>query len=143
MNKKLIYAGLAVGVLVAAGFMITRALQSSLVYFVMPSEYARDAESFDGRRIRLGGLVEPGSVVVDDSGLELSFVVTDDIKSYPVTYDGAPPDMFQENGGVVIEGRFHDDVFVGDNLLVKHSENYHPPEDGEPIDVEALKESLR
>ena len=48
-----------------------------------------------------------------------------------------------EESGVVIEGRFHDDVFVGDNLLVKHSENYHPPAAGEPIDVEALKDSLR
>jgi cytochrome c-type biogenesis protein CcmE len=129
VNKKLVYGLLGVAVLGLAGFMITRALQSSLVYFVLPSEYARDAESFDGRRIRLAGLVEPGTVVFDDAGLELQF--------------GAPPDMFQENGGVVIEGSFHDDVFVGDNLLVKHSSDYHPPEDGSPIDVEELKESLR
>ncbi len=143
MNKKIVYALLGVAVLGVAGFMITRALQSSLVYFVLPSEYARDTDSFDGRRIRLAGLVEPGSVMFDDSGLELSFVVTDSIMKYPVRFNGAPPDMFQENGGVVIEGRFHDDVFVGDNLLVKHSENYHPPDEGEPFDVEALKESLR
>lgn len=143
MNKRVFYAVLAVAVLVAAGFMITRALQSSLVYFVLPSEYARDAQSFDGRRIRLGGFVEPGSIVFDDAGLELNFTVSDSIKSYGVRFDGAPPDMFQENGGVVIEGRFHEDVFVGDNLLVKHSNDYHPPEAGAPIDVEALKESLR
>ena len=143
MNKKIVYALLGVAVLGVAGFMITRALQSSLVYFVLPSEYARDTDSFDGRRIRLAGLVEPGSVMFDDSGLELNFVVTDSIMKYPVRFNGAPPDMFQENGGVVIEGRFHDDVFVGDNLLVKHSENYHPPDEGEPFDVEALKESLR
>jgi len=143
VNKKIVYALLGVAVLGVAGFMITRALQSSLVYFVLPSEYARDTDSFDGRRIRLAGLVEPGSVMFDDSGLELNFVVTDSIMKYPVRFNGAPPDMFQENGGVVIEGRFHDDVFVGDNLLVKHSENYHPPDEGEPFDVEALKESLR
>ncbi|HZJ08362.1 MAG TPA: cytochrome c maturation protein CcmE [Trueperaceae bacterium] len=143
MSKKIIYGVLAVAVLVAAGFMITRALQSSLVYFVLPSEYARDADSFDGRRIRLGGLVEPGSVVFDDAGLELNFTVTDTYQSYPVTFEGAPPDMFQENGGVVIEGTFHDDVFVSDNLLVKHSNDYQPPAEGEAIDVEALKESLQ
>lgn len=143
MNKKIVYAGLALAVLIAAGFMITRALQSSLVYFVLPSEYARDAPSFDGRRIRLGGFVEPGSVVFDDAGLELNFNVTDSIRSYGVRYDGAPPDLFQENGGVVIEGRFSDEVFVGDNLLVKHSNDYRPPAEGEPVDVEALKESLR
>ena len=143
MNKKLVYGLLGVAVLGLAGFMITRALQNSLVYFVLPSEYARDAESFDGRRIRLAGLVEPGTVVIDDAGLAQQFVVTDAIMRYPVRFNGAPPDMFQENGGVVIEGSFHDDVFVGDNLLVKHSSDYHPPEDGSPIDVEELKESLR
>lgn len=143
MNKKVIYAVLGVAVLVGAGLMIARALQTSLVYFVMPSEYARDSTSFEGQRIRLGGMVEPGSVVFDDAGLELTFNVTDSHETYPVRYGGAPPDLFQENGGVVIEGRFSDGVFVGDNLLVKHSENYHPPADGETVDVEALKESLR
>lgn len=143
MNKKLVYALLGVAVLGLAGFMITRALQSSLVYFVLPNEYARDADSFEGRRIRLAGFVEPGSVVFDDSGLELQFVVSDSLMRYPVRFNGAPPDMFQENGGVVIEGKFHDDVFVGDNLLVKHSSDYHPPPEGTPVDVEALKESLR
>ncbi len=141
--KRVVYAVLGVAVLVAAGFMISRALTSSLVYFILPSEYARDASSFEGRKIRLGGLVSPGSVAFDDAQLHLTFLVTDGLAEYPVRYDGAPPDLFQENGGVVIEGRFHDDVFVGDNLLVKHSENYHPPADGEPIDVDALKESLR
>lgn len=143
MNKKVVYALVGVAVLGIAGFMITRALQSSLVYFVLPSEYARDSDSFEGRRIRLAGFVEPGSVMYDDSGLELQFVVSDALMRYPVSFNGAPPDMFQENGGVVIEGRFHDEVFVGDNLLVKHSNEYHPPEDGSPIDVEELKESLR
>lgn len=141
--KRIVYAVLGVAVLAVAGFMISRALTSSLVYFILPSEYARDVSSFEGRRIRLGGLVSPGSVAFDDAQLHLTFLVTDGLAEYPVTYDGAPPDLFQENGGVVIEGRFHDDVFVGDNLLVKHSENYHPPADGEPIDVDALKESLR
>jgi cytochrome c-type biogenesis protein CcmE len=141
--KRIVYAVLGVAVLAVAGFMISRALTSSLVYFILPSEYARDVSSFEGRRIRLGGLVSPGSVAFDDARLHLTFLVTDGLAEYPVTYDGAPPDLFQENGGVVIEGRFHDDVFVGENLLVKHSENYHPPDDGEPIDVDALKESLR
>lgn len=142
MRKKLLYGALGVVVLAAAGLMIARALQTSLVYFVLPSEYARDAASFDGRRIRLAGLVEPGSVSFDDAQLQLTFNVTDAIKTYPVTYKGAPPDLFQENGGVVIEGQFHEGVFVGDNLLVKHSNDYHPPDDGQ-VDVEALKESLR
>lgn len=142
MRKKLVYAALGVVVLAAAGLMIARALQTSLVYFVLPSEYARDASSFEGRRIRLAGLVEPGSVSFDDADLQLTFNVTDSVRSYPVRYRGAPPDLFQENGGVVVEGRFEGDTFVGDNLLVKHSSDYRPPEDGH-VDVEALKESLR
>ncbi len=141
--KKLIYAVLGVGVLVVAGFMISRALSTSLVYFVLPNEYAKDPGSFDGRRIRLGGLVEPGSMDFDPSDLQLTFNVTDSLKHYPVRFNGAPPDLFQENGGVVIEGRFEDGVFKGDNLLVKHSEDYQPPAEGEPVDIDALKESLQ
>lgn len=145
MKKRAVYALLGVAVVATAGFMISRALRTSLVYFMTPSEYARDAESFQGRRIRLGGMVTPGSVAYDDAKLQLTFAVTDGLASYDVVYGGAPPDMFQENGGVVIEGRFHsgDPTFVGDNLLVKHSNDYHPPREGEPIDIEALKESLR
>ena len=143
MRKKLVFGALGVAVLVVAGLLIARALQSSLVYFVLPSEYARDASSFEGRRIRLGGLVEPGTVAFDDAGLQLTFAVTDSLQSYRVSYRGAPPDLFQENGGVVIEGKFDNGVFVGDNLLIKHSENYRPPAEGEPVDVEALRESLQ
>jgi len=141
--KRIVYALLGVAVLAVAGFLISRALQSSLVYFILPSEYARDTATFEGKRVRLGGFVQPGSVAFDDAKLHLTFQISDGIKDYPVQYDGAPPDLFQENGGVVIEGRFHDNVFVGDNLLVKHSNDYHPPAEGEPIDVEALKDSLR
>jgi cytochrome c-type biogenesis protein CcmE len=141
--KKLLYALLGVAVLGVAGFMIVKALNTSLVYFVLPNEYAKDPSSFEGRKIRLGGLVEPGSVHFDDQDLQLTFKVTDSIKEYPVDYSGAPPDLFKENTGVVVEGRFRDGVFVGDNLLIKHSENYRPPVPGEPIDVEALKKSLQ
>ncbi len=141
--KKIVYAVLGVAVLGFAGFMIAKALNSSLVYFVLPNEYAKDPSSFDGRRIRLGGMVEPGSVDFNDQDLQLTFMVTDSIKDYQVDYRGAPPDLFKENQGVVVEGRFQDGVFQGDRLLVKHSENYRPPAPGQPIDVDALKKSLQ
>ena len=71
---------IVVGVLVAAGFMITRALQSSLVYFVLPSEYARDAESFDGRRIRhVVEVRHPSFLVPDFPALLRRFAVLFDI----------------------------------------------------------------
>ena len=68
--------------------------------------------------------------------------MTDTLQSYPVNHVGAPPELFKENGGVMIEGSFEDGVFVSDTLLVKHSEVYQAPTDGEAVDVEALKESL-
>lgn len=143
MRKKIVYAVLGAIVLGVAAFMIVKALDNSLVYFVLPNEYAKDPQGFDGRRIRLGGLVEAGSVDFNDKTLKLHFVITDSLKSYPVTYQGAPPDLFKADQGVVVEGRFKDGTFVGDQLLVKHSANYQPPKPGQPIDVNMLKQTLQ
>ncbi len=141
--KRWIYSLLGVGLLAGAGFLIQRALSDSLVYFILPSEYAATPHEYDDRRIRLGGIVSPGSVAFDDQELQLAFLVTDSLQTYPVRHTGTPPELFQENTGVVVEGRFEDGVFVSDNLLVKHSEVYEPPADGEPIDLEALKDTLQ
>jgi cytochrome c-type biogenesis protein CcmE len=141
-GKRALYALLGVGVLGLAGFMIFQALSTSLVYFILPNEYARDPGQYENRRIRLGGLVAPESVRFDDRELQLTFLVTDGIREYPVRHAGAPPDLFKENAGVVLEGRFAGDVFVSDNLLIKHSEVYEAPKDGH-IDIDALRESLR
>ena len=142
MNR-LAYALAGVVVLAAAGFMIFRALNDSLVYFILPNEYARDPGEYADRRIRLAGIVEEGTVAFDSDNLQLTFLVTDSIESYEVQHTGSPPDLFKENSGVVIEGRFAEGVFVSDNLLVKHTEVYEAPGDGHPIDVEALKDSLQ
>ena len=141
--KRAIYAGLGVAVLAVAGFMIYQAIQSSLVYFVMPSEYAQRSDTYGDRRIRLGGIVEAGSIAFDDSALQLTFRVTDTVHAYQVKHVGAPPELFEENQGVVVEGSFHDGVFESDTLLVKHSEVYRAPEDGGHVDVEQLKETLQ
>ena len=142
--KRFAYALAAVAVLTGAGFMIYQALATSLVYFILPNEYAADPDQYEGRRIRLGGLVEAGTIAFDDESLHLRFNVTDSLETYPVSHRGTPPDMFQENTGVVIEGRFADDgVFMSDELLIRHSEVYQAPPPGEPVDVEALRESLR
>ena len=141
--RRLAYGLIGVVVLAAAGFMIFRALSDSLVYFVLPNEYARDPGEYADRRLRLGGIVEEGSVAFDSNRLQLTFLVTDSIESFEVQHRGSPPDLFKENGGVVVEGRFKGGIFVSDNVLVKHSEVYQAPEPGEPIDVEALKNSLQ
>jgi cytochrome c-type biogenesis protein CcmE len=141
--KRIVYGGLGVAVLAVAGFMIWQAIQSSLVYFVLPSEYAVRAETYEDRRIRLGGIVEAGSVAFDDAGLQLVFRVTDTIDSYQVHHKGAPPELFEENQGVVVEGTFRNGVFESDTLLVKHSEVYQAPGEGRPVDIEQLKDTLQ
>lgn len=141
--KRWIYGGLGVVVLVLAGFMISRALSDSLVYFILPSEYAAQPAPYQDRRIRLGGIVAPGTVQFDTTQLVLAFDVTDSQATFPVRHTGTPPELFEENTGVVVEGRFEDGAFHSDTLLVKHSEVYEAPADGEPIDIEMLKDTLQ
>ena len=141
--KRTIYSIAGVAVLGLAGFFIYKALGSSLVYFILPSEYAASPAEFNERRIRLGGIVGEGTVQFDPESLKLNFEVTDTIQSYPVIHTGAPPELFKEGTGVVIEGHFEGQSFYGDNVLVKHSEQYEPVQAGVPIDVEELKETLQ
>lgn len=140
--KRWVYALLGVAVLGVAGVLIQRALGEALVYFILPSEYAAEPATYEDRRIRLGGIVNPGTVQYDDKALVLAFEVTDSLQTFPVHHVGTPPELFKENTGVVVEGSFEDGTFMSDNLLVKHTEVYEAPKDGEPIDVDALKESL-
>lgn len=140
--KRWIYGLMGIGVLAFAGFLISQALNASLVYFILPSEYAAEPSEYDDRRIRLGGIVLDGSVQFDDENLQLAFQVTDSLETYPVRHYGTPPELFQENTGVVLEGQFDEGVFVSDNLLVKHSEQYVAAED-HAIDIEELKDSLQ
>jgi cytochrome c-type biogenesis protein CcmE len=142
MTRRWGYGIAGVAVLVVAGYMIFQALGTSLVYFVLPNEHAADPAQFDGRRIRLGGIVATGTVAFDERDLLLTFDVTDGITRYPVRHTGAPPELFKENTGVVIEGRFEDGTFRSDNVLVKHSEVYEAEPDGH-IDVDRLRESLK
>lgn len=140
--KKLIYSVAGVAILGLAGFLIYRAMQSGLTYFILPNEYAQHQDRYEGRRVQLGGIVEPGSVKFDDKTLQLNFNITDTIQTYPVSYTGAPPDLFRDGTGVVIEGKFDNGVFVSNVVKVKHSEEYKPPAPGESVDLENLKDTL-
>lgn len=138
----MIYSLAGVAVLGIASLLIYQALTNSLVYFILPSEYAQNPAQFANRRIRLGGIVEEGSIAFDSQALRLNFVVTDSIQRFAVQHYGTPPDLFQENTGVVIEGDFDGEMFLSNNLLVKHSEVYRAPEDGH-IDLVELRDWLR
>ena len=98
----------------------------------MPADLAK-RDVAPGQRIRLGGLVEDGTVRRGE-GTQVSFAVTDKEKSVKVVYTGLLPDLFREGQGVITEGAFGaDGVFVADSVLAKHDENYMPKEVAESL----------
>lgn len=137
----MIYSIAGATLLGVAGFFIYQALASSLVYFIVPSEYAAAPEKYEGR-IRLGGIVQAKSINYDDDALELNFNVTDSLETYPVRYSGAPPELFKEDTGVVVVGNFQNGTFVSNEVLIKHSEEYRP-EEGKTMDISDLKDALQ
>ena len=124
-----------VATLAIATGLVLNAFQSNLVFFFSPSQVA-SAEAPRDRAFRIGGLVEKGSIKRDPNGLTVNFVVTDTAKAVPVTYTGMLPDLFQEGKGVVAQGKLRTDgVFVADQVLAKHDENYMPPEAAEALEA--------
>lgn len=108
------------------------ATRNSVTYFYSPSEATIEAAPV-GRHIRLGGLVETGSVVRSGDG-DVSFVVTDTVGRTRVTYHGDLPDLFREGQGVVTEGAFlADRSFRATQVLAKHDETYMPREVAESL----------
>jgi cytochrome c-type biogenesis protein CcmE len=132
-HQRLALLGLGVCVLGAAVALVLTAFQDNLVFFHTPSELATTDIS-PTQRLRIGGLVENGSVV--RSGSDVRFKVTDGAKSIPVTYRGILPDLFREGQGIVAEGTFQNGTFAAREVLAKHDEKYMPPEV-----VDALKKS--
>lgn len=103
------------------------ALGQRTSYFYMPSDLAENPVE-PGQRIRLGGLVEKGSIQ-RGQGTEVEFAVTDQEKTIKVVYNGLLPDLFREEQGVITEGAFDPaGTFVADSVLAKHDENYMPKE---------------
>ncbi len=122
-------------ILGAIVYIFTSSIQQNLTFFITPSEYLQDEAKYAGRTVRLGGVVEPGSVKFNRDNLQLSFVVSDGTVKFPVKHSGTPPDLFKEGMGVTIEGKFQGSgqsaVFQGTQLLVKHSEEYSAPKAGD------------
>ncbi|SSC68013.1 cytochrome c maturation protein CcmE [Ciceribacter selenitireducens] len=114
--------------IIAAVLLVMFAFGQSVAYFYMPADLEKTAVG-PGTRIRLGGLVEAGSVVRGE-GSTVKFSVTDGTATIPVTYVGILPDLFREGQGVVTEGKFEagSTVFSADSVLAKHDENYMPKE---------------
>ena len=118
----LIFAGIALAVGLALN-----AFQQNLLFFLTPSQVAA-GQAPSGRLFRIGGVVASNSVSKD--GLLTRFVVTDFNDEVAVEYEGVLPDLFREKQGVVIRGSMNDGerVFIAEEVLAKHDENYMPPE---------------
>lgn len=116
------------GLVGGASALVLNAFSSNMVFFFSPTQVARQ-EAPVGRSFRVGGLVETGSLQREPQGLVMRFMVTDGAHRVPVRYTGLVPDLFQEGKGVVAQGRLGSDgLFVAEQVLAKHDENYMPPE---------------
>ncbi|MBF0287384.1 MAG: cytochrome c maturation protein CcmE [SAR324 cluster bacterium] len=112
-------------ILVVLAALSIQGLQEMTVFFHTPEEILKDANTFENKTIRIGALVQSGSVDWDSKNLLLSFRITEDSQHFiPVVYEGIKPDMFREGQGVVVEGKMKGDTFYAHQLLVKHSEEY-------------------
>ena len=131
MRRSWVIAGGAVIVAVFA-WLLFGGLEKNVVFFLTPRELLAKGSDGVGVPVRLGGQVKPGSVHWDAQTLDLRFTVTDGEREMPVRSTGAPPQMFRDGMGVIVEGRVDGNhVFQASNLMVKHSNEYRAPKPGE------------
>jgi len=120
-------AAILVGVGIATAFAL-QAFQKNLLYYYSPTQI-QAGEAPDARSFRVGGLVENGSVQRAPGSLEVRFTLTDFANTVGVSYTGVLPDLFREGQGIIARGKLSNDgVFVAEEVLAKHDENYMPPE---------------
>lgn len=118
------------------------AFQKNLLYFFSPSQIVA-GEVDDGQMFRLGGLVVEGSVIRDSDGVTTQFDLTDTADSITVRYTGLLPDLFREGQGIVAQGKINaQGIFVAQEVLAKHDENYMPPEVAEALKEAGAKHPL-
>ncbi len=126
-KQRLYIVLLAMLLLGGASALVLTAMGDNLVYFYGPTELMARKDITPERRLRIGGLVEQGSVVKD--GKTIRFKVSDTTNALPVVFTGLLPDLFREGQGVVAEGRLdRDGIFQASEVLAKHDENYMPKE---------------
>ncbi|QFY88116.1 cytochrome c maturation protein CcmE [Magnetovirga frankeli] len=133
-HKRLGFLLLGLVGLAAVTGLVLNAMQGNLSYFFSPTEVAEGQAPAD-RIFRLGGLVENGSVQRAAGDLKVNFTVSDGAEKIQVAYTGILPDLFKEGQGVIAQGKLGSDgVFVAQEVLAKHDENYMPPEVQDALD---------
>lgn len=127
-HQRLVLALLALAAIGGASALALSGLQDQAAFFYAPGDVKKNGVPLD-RAVRLGGMVQPGSLKRQPDGVSIRFTVGDGVATVPVAFTGVAPDLFREGSGVVAEGRFNPDgSFVASNLLAKHDEKYMPPE---------------
>ncbi len=146
-EKKRRVLGVVIALAIIVGAFAYLALSNvgeNLVYYWSPSELRAEGGSAVGQTVRLGGMVEAGTIERDSDGLTLRFAVTDGKQSVPVYAQAVPPAMFREGIGVVLEGSMDEDgTFASNRLMVKHDNQYQAPGDGEMPDMEQMVRTLQ
>jgi len=125
-QRRLILIGSSLGVLAIAAALVLSAMSESIVFFNSPTDIV-EKHIAPGTRIRVGGLVKPGSVQRGEN-LNIRFEVTDGKHDVSVRYQGIVPDLFREGQGVVTEGKLESGGILADMVLAKHDERYMPRE---------------
>ncbi len=123
-KNRIIWISLVSASLIGAAIFVISALNQSMMYFVNPTELMTKSA---GTKLRLGGVVENGSIKRESKDLTVTFKVTDFTATVPVHYQGITPDLFKEGQGVVADGIWDGTTFQALKLLAKHDENYMPP----------------
>lgn len=128
-HQRLVLVLVSVVTIIGAGFLAAYALKNQASYFYLPEQMQEDPPEV-GRAVRLGGMVEEGSLELLPDGITVAFMVTGQGDArVPVKFNGILPDLFVEGSGVVVEGRLGaDGTFIAESLLAKHDENYVPRE---------------
>jgi len=129
-NQRLVLVALAIVAVIGAVLLAMWGLKDRAAYFYTPADIAA-GKAPAGKAMRLGGMVELGSVERDPDGVTIRFIVNDGDAQTAVLFRGIVPDLFREGSGVVAEGRLEPGgLFVAETILAKHDERYMPPELG-------------
>jgi len=128
-NQRLVLVSAAIVAVLAAVLLFMWGIRDRAAYFYTPADIVA-GKAQQGRGVRLGGMVERGSIQRQPDGVTIRFVLTDGKAATPVAYRGITPDLFREGSGAVAEGRMEGSTFVADTILAKHDERYMPPELG-------------
>ena len=133
-KKRILVVCMMIAGISVAALLILTAFEKNLMYFYSPTEII-NGEAPQSRSFRIGGLVVSDTVIRNPDDLKVSFVLTDTVHEIKVIYDGILPDLFREGQGIVANGKLKsENVFVADEVLAKHDENYMPPEVKEALE---------